>query len=57
VEEKDKKIIIEIDKEFLEILKKLETKIKNNTWEGLEKVGYKSLTRILARKIIASKII
>ena len=55
--EEQKQIIIEIDKEFFDILKELEKKIKTATWDGLEKVSYKNLTRILARKIKASKLI
>ena len=55
--EEKKRIVVEIDKEMDDILKKLELKIKSNAWEGLDKIGYKSLTRILARKIKAAKII
>ena len=56
-EEKKKQIIIEIDPELDEILMKLKEKIKTTTWDGLDNIGYKSLTRILARKIKASKIV
>jgi len=52
-----KQIIIEVDEEFLNILKRLEEKVKHSTWEGLEKVSYKSLTKILAKKINALKIV
>jgi len=52
-----KQIVIEIDEEFLEVLKKLEEKVKHSAWDGLEKVSYKNLTKILARKIKALKIV
>ena len=52
-----KQIIIEIDKEFLDILNKLESKIKVAAWDGLEKISKKTLTKILARKITAAKIV
>jgi len=55
--ESRKQIIIEIDEEFSEILNKLESKIRVAAWDGLGKISKKSLTRILARKITASKII
>lgn len=55
--ETKKQLIIEIDPEFNDILMELQNNIKSKTWDGLEKVSYKSLTRILARKIRASKII
>lgn len=55
--ETKKQIIIEIDPEFSEVLDKLEKKIKDATWEGLETVSKKSLTRILAKKIKASKLV
>lgn len=53
----DGRIIVEIDQEFLDILKRLEAKIKDKTWDGMEKVGYKTLTRILARKINVAKLL
>ena len=53
----DKRIIIEIDEEFLDVLQRLEKKVKHSTWEGLEKVGYKNLTKILAKKVKALKIV
>jgi hypothetical protein len=54
---KAKRIFIEPDKEFMDILKRLEEKIKHATWEGMDRISYKTLTRILARKINVSKII
>lgn len=54
---KKDRFIIEVDKEFIDILKRLEEKIKKTTWEGIEKIGTKSLTKVLARKIISSKIL
>ena len=54
---KNNQLIIEIDKEFLVVLNRLEEKIKKATWDGLERISKKSLTRILARKINASKIV
>ena len=55
--ESRKQIIIEIDEEFSKILDKLENKLRVAAWDGLGKISKKSLTRILARKITASKII
>ena len=55
--EPKKQLVIEIDEEFLDILNKLESKIKIAAWDGLEKVSKKTLTKILARKITASKIL
>ena len=54
---KSKFISIGVDPEFLEVLKRLEKKIRIATWDGLEKISKRSLTRILARKINASKLI
>jgi len=53
----DTRIIIEIDPEFLEVLNLLEDKIKKVTWEGMDKVSKKVLTKILAKKVIASKLL
>jgi hypothetical protein len=43
--------IIEAHPEFLEVLDKLEDKIKKATWDGMDKISKKTLTKILARKI------
>ena len=48
---------IKVDIEFLKVLEKLEKKIMVATWDGLGKISKRSLTRILARKINASKLI
>ena len=48
---------ITVDNEFLEVLKILEDKVKHATWDGMDKVSYKTLTRILARKIKSSKLV
>ena len=45
------------DKEFIEILNKLEKKIKANMWDGIRTISKQTLTRILARKINASKLL
>ncbi len=55
--EQKHKFIIEIDPEFNEVLDRLEDKIKKVTWDGLEKVSKKDLTRIIARKITQAKIV
>ena len=55
-DESKKQIIIEIHPEFLELLKRVEEKIKHTTWDGMDKISYKTLTKILARKIKALKI-
>lgn len=57
MEENRNQLIIEVDKEFIDILDRLESKIKKAAWDGLGRVSKKSLTRILARKINASKIV
>ena len=57
MEDNKKKFIIEVDEEFFELLKKLENKVKVATWDGIEKISYKTLTRIMARKIKAVKLI
>ena len=48
---------IKVDIEFLKVLEKLEKKIMVATWDGLERISKCSLTRILARKINASKLL
>ena len=55
--EPDKTKTIKVDIEFLKVLEKLEKKIMVATWDGLGKISKRSLTRILARKINASKLI
>ncbi len=57
MEEITKSKVIEVDPEFLEVLKKLEKKIMIAAWDGLGKISKRSLTRILARKINASKLL
>lgn len=49
--------LIRVDAEFLEVLKRLEEKVKLATWEGIDKLDYPTLTRILARKINASRLL
>lgn len=56
-DQEDKRNIIEVDEEFMLILKRLEKKVKHSTWEGLDKISYKNLTKILAKKINALKIV
>jgi len=46
---------ITVDQEFVEILKLLEEKVKHATWDGIEKLNSRILTKILARKIKSSK--
>lgn len=48
---------IDVDLEFLEILDQLETKVKRATWDGMERISKRNLTKILARKIKSSKIL
>lgn len=48
---------IEADTEFLDILDKLEAKVKKATWDGVNKLSKRELTRILARKINSAKFI
>ncbi len=55
--EPSKSKTIKVDIEFLKVLEKLEKKIMVATWDGLGKISKRSLTRILARKINASKLI
>ena len=47
---------ITVDQEFVEILKLLEEKVKHATWDGIEKLNSRILTKILARKIKRSKL-
>ena len=54
---KEKGITIEADPEFIEILDKLEDKVRKATWEGVDKISKRTLTKILSRKIKSSKII
>jgi hypothetical protein len=55
MEKKSQKI--EADIEFIDVLDKLEAKIKQATWDGVEKISKRTLTRILARKINSSKLL
>ena len=48
---------IEADVEFIEVLNNLEAKIKQATWDGVDEISKRTLTRILARKINSSKIL
>jgi len=48
---------IDADPEFIEVLNKLEQKVKHAAWDGMEKISKRTLTRILARKIKSSKIL
>ena len=57
VEEENCSKTIEADKEFLDVLDRLEAKVKKATWDGVNKLSKRELTRILARKINSSKII
>lgn len=52
-----RKFIVEIDPEFMEILDKLEQKVRHATWDGVDRLSKKTLTRILARKIKNAKIL
>ena len=49
--------VIGCDEEFLEILEKLRIKVMKATWDGLDNISYKDLTKILAKKIKASKMV
>lgn len=53
----NKSLTIEADGEFIEILELLEKKIKMATWDGVDRISKRTLTRILARKIKSSKIL
>jgi hypothetical protein len=57
MEKNNTSYLIRVDEEFMEILKRLEEKVKAVTWDGLDKVSTKDLTKILARKINSSKLI
>lgn len=48
---------IDVDPEFLEILDRLESKVRHATWDGIGKISKPTLTRILAKKIKSSKIV
>lgn len=50
-------VVIRVDEEFLEILQILEDRIKHAAWEGIDNITPKTLTRVLARKIKASKLL
>jgi len=52
-----KGITIEADPEFIEILNRLEEKVKKAAWDGVDKISKRTLTKILSRKINSSKII
>jgi hypothetical protein len=54
--EKKRNYKIEADPEFMEVLDKLEEKIKHATWDGVE-LSKRALTKILARKIKSSKLL
>ncbi len=54
---KEKGITIEADREFIEILNRLEEKVRKATWDGVDKISKRTLTKILSRKINSSKII
>jgi hypothetical protein len=57
MEKQSKTYKINIDAELMEVLKRLEEKVKAVTWDGLDKVSMPVLTKILARKINSSKIV
>ena len=46
-----KGVTIEVDQEFIEVLNKLEDKIRKENSYGINKVGKRNLTKILARRI------
>ena len=48
---------IYVDDTFLEVLRRLEDKIKSATWDGMEKVSTVTLTRILSNKINGSRLV
>lgn len=54
--EKRQRITIDCHPELIEILNKLEPKIKEVTWGAIEKVSYYTKTLILARKLKALKV-
>ncbi len=47
---------ITVDKEFMDLLNILEDKVKHATWDGIDKLNSRVLTKILARKIKSSKL-
>ncbi len=51
-----KSAIIEVDGELIEVLERLRSKISVAAWDGLKKISWKDLTRILARKIKSAKL-
>jgi len=54
--EKSKTVSIKCDIELIEILDRLDPKLKEVTWGAVDKVSYAVKTKILARKIKASKL-
>jgi len=52
-----KSVTMDVDPEFIEILNQLEEKVKKATWDGVDKLSRRTLTKILARKIKGSKIL
>lgn len=46
---------ITADGELIAILYELEKKVKDATWDGVDKLSMRTLTKILARKIRSSK--
>ena len=52
---KNNRTTIKVHPEFLEVLDKLEEKIKKLTYGGVSKITRSDLTRILARKIKENK--
>jgi len=48
---------INADPEFIKILDKLQEKIKHATWDGVDNLSKRALTKILARKINSSKLL
>jgi len=55
--ENNKRIMIEIDPEFDKILQRLNNKINQVTWDGLDKISTKKLTKIIAKKINTSRLV
>lgn len=54
---REKTYKINVCQEFMDVLDRLEMKIKTATWDGMNKVSKTTLTRVLARKINSSKIV
>ena len=53
----DKPQKINVDPEFIKVLDKLQDKIKHVTWDGVDNLSKRALTKILARKINSSKLL